>query len=154
MEKSAVVYFTISGNTESIAKIIAEKTNSDIYKIEPKAPYTDDDVNWRDMNCRANREQNDSSARPEIANEINLDTYDKIYLGYPIWWDTLPKILNTFIETHALDGKEISAFCTSGSSSIDTSISALKSYGLNITDSIRFSTPASTTEIENWLQNN
>jgi flavodoxin len=103
------------------------------------------------MNCRANREQNDPTARPEIANEINLDGYDKVYLGYPIWWNTLPKIINTFVETHALDSKEIVAFCTSGSSSIDTSISALKEYGLNIIDSKRIEADASESNIESWL---
>ncbi len=149
--KTAVVYFSVSNVTGRIAKIIAEKLGADIFEIEPKVSYTDDDLNWRDMGCRANREQNDVSARPEIANEINLDGYDKVYLGYPIWWNTLPKIINTFVETHALDGKEIVAFCTSGSSSIDTSISALKEYGLNIANNKRLEANVSEEDIKNWL---
>ena len=149
--KTAVVYFSASGITKRIAKTIAEEQGADLFEIEPKTPYTNDDLNWRDMGCRANREQNDASARPEIANGINLDSYDEVYLGYPIWWNTLPKIINTLIETHALDGKEIVAFCTSGSSSIDTSVSALKEYGLNIVNSKRLEANASEEDIKNWL---
>ena len=152
MEKSAVVYFSRTNNTEKVAQIIAKQTNSDIYEIEAKVSYTDDDINWHDDNSRANREQNDSGARPEIATIPNISEYDTIYLGYPIWWGTMPKIMNTFIETKALDGKKIAAFCTSGSSGIETSVSALKSYGLNIIGSQRFSSSATESEVENWLK--
>ena len=91
-----------------------------------------------DENCRANREQKDVNARPAIKNTIDLAEYDEVYLGYPIWWGTLPKIINTFIETGALNDKKIPAFCTSGSSSIDTSIAALKDLGLNVEDGKRY----------------
>lgn len=152
-KKVAVVYFSCTDNTERIAKLIADKASADLYKIEAKTPYTDDDLNWRDLNSRANREQNDSQARPEIANTPDISKYDTIYLGYPIWWNTLPKIINTFIETKALDGKKIAAFCTSGSSTIETSISALKDYGLNVVSERRFESNASENEIEDWLKN-
>lgn len=152
MEKSAVVYFSRTNNTEKVAQIIAKQTNSDIYKIEAKVPYTDDDINWHNDDSRANREQNDNSARPEIASIPNISEYDTIYLGYPIWWGTMPKIINTFIETKALDGKKIAAFCTSGGSGIETSVSVLKSYGLNVIGSQRFDSSATESEVENWLK--
>ena len=152
MEKSAVVYFSQTNNTKNVAQIITEQTNSDIYEIEARVPYTDEDINWHDDNSRANREQNDSLARPEIANIPDIAEYDTIYLGYPIWWGTMPKIINTFIETGALDDKKVAAFCTSGSSGIETSVSALKSYGLDVISSQRFSATASENEVENWLK--
>lgn len=150
--KTAIVYFTCTNITERIATIIAEETGGDLFKIEAKTPYTEDDLNWQDMNCRANREQNDDSARPEIANIPNISEYDTIYLGYPIWWDTIPKIINSFIETKALDGKNIIAFCTSGSSSIDTSLSALKSYDLNVIGSQRFGASTTEKEVGDWIK--
>ncbi|MBQ6461628.1 NAD(P)H-dependent oxidoreductase [Candidatus Saccharibacteria bacterium] len=150
--KAAVVYFSRTNNTERLAKIIAEKTGADLYKIEAKTPYTDDDINWHDKNCRANLEQNDDSARPEITTIPDISEYDTIYLGYPIWWYTLPKIMDTFIETNALNGKKIIAFCTSGSSDIETSVSALKNYGLDVIESQRFGESASENEVENWLK--
>ena len=150
--KTAVVYFSRTNNTERIAKIIAEKTGAELYKIEAKTPYTDDDINWQDKDCRANLEQNNDSARPEITTIPNISEYDTIYLGYPIWWYTLPKIMNTFIETNALNGKKIIAFCTSGSSDIETSVSALKNYNLNVVESQRFGESATESEVENWLK--
>ena len=152
MGKSAVIYFSRTNNTQKVAQIIARQTNSDIYEIKAEVPYTNDDINWHDSNSRANREQNDNSARPKITNIPNISEYNTIYLGYPIWWGTMPKIMNTFIETKALDGKKIAAFCTSGGSNIETSISALKSYGLDIIDSQKFSTPAAENEVNDWLE--
>ena len=148
MDKSAVIYFSASGITKRIANSLAKNVGADIFEIEAKTAYTDDDLNWRDMGCRANREQQDPSARPEIQKEIDLSNYDTIYLGYPIWWDTLPKVINTFVETGALNGKKVFAFCTSGSSSIDTSVSALKKYNLDVVASKRFAASAADSEIK------
>lgn len=151
MEQSAVVYFSCTDNTERIAKLIAEQTNSDIFELEAKSPYTSDDLNWHNMDSRANLEQNDASAHPEITNIPDISAYDTIYLGYPIWWGTIPKIINTFVETGALDGKNIVAFCTSGSTSIETSVFALENYKLDVIDSRRFSESATEDEVKNWL---
>ena len=152
MEKSAVVYFSRTNNTEKVAQIIAKQTDSDIYEIEAKVPYTDEDIDWHNDDSRANREQNDSSVRPEIASIPDVSDYDMIYLGYPIWWGTIPKIMNTFIESGALDSKRIAAFCTSGSSGIETSVSALEEYGLDIVGGRRFDVSASESEITEWLK--
>ena len=152
MEKTAVVYFSQTNNTERVAQIIAEQTNSDIYEIEAKVPYTDDDTNWHNDNSRANIEQNDDSTRPEIANIPDVSEYDTIYLGYPIWWGTMPKIMNTFIETDALNDKKVAAFCTSGGSDIEASVSALQNYDLDVIGSQRFENTASEDEIENWVK--
>lgn len=84
--KSLVLYFSATNNTEQIAKYISEITSSDILEIIPKDIYTDEDLDYNNDNSRANREQNDKNSRPEISNNLDIENYDIIYLGYPIWW--------------------------------------------------------------------
>ncbi|MCR5836443.1 MAG: flavodoxin [Lachnospiraceae bacterium] len=138
--KIAVVYFSGTGNTKVIAEMIAKETNADIFEIVPKQAYTDADLNYNDDNCRANKEQNDDAARPQISNDLSATTeYDVIYLGHPIWWGTVPRIIQTYLEKYDLSDATIHTFCTSGSSSIDKSLSDLKGWypKLNIIDGKR-----------------
>ncbi len=89
--------------------------------------YTEEDLNYNDDSCRANVEMNDPESRPAISNTIeNLSDYDTIYIGYPIWWGSLPRIMNTFLDTYDFSGKTIVPFCTSGSSSISQSVSVIR----------------------------
>lgn len=126
-DKALVVYFSCTGNTKSMAQEIAAQTNADLFEILPEQPYTQEDLNYQNDACRANQEMNDASARPAIESRIeNLSDYDTIYIGYPIWWGTLPRILNTFFDTYDLSGKTILPFCTSGGSSILESVSAIR----------------------------
>lgn len=151
---SIVIYFSATGNTERIANMIGNVTGSSVIQIVPADPYTDEDLNYSDDDCRANREQNDDDARPEIANTIdNLESYDTIYLGYPIWWGDVPKIVLTFLDTYDLEGKTIIPFCTSGSSGISTSISTLRNYNsnINVLDGRRFSTSDDESDISEWI---
>lgn len=150
---SVVVYFSATGNTERVANLIGEATGSNVIEITPEEAYTDEDLNYSDDNCRANLEQNDDSARPGISNEINVDSYDTIYLGYPIWWGDIPKIILTFIDTHNLDGKTIVPFCTSGSSGISTSVSTLRDYNsnMNVLEGRRFSSSEDIEDVTNWI---
>ena len=152
---SVVLYFSATGNTEKIAKKIAKASESDIIEIIPKEEYKDEDLDYN-SDCRANREQNDSKARPEIKNEIDINKFDTIYLGYPIWWGTNPKIILTLIDTYDLTGKTIIPFCTSGSSDIENSVNDLRRYNsnLNIKDGKRFSSDASDEEIKDFINNN
>lgn len=152
--KSLVLYFSATGNTEIVAKKIAELSGSDIIEIISKEEYTDDDLDYNNSDCRANKEQNDDSARPEIDNAIDVSQYDKIYLGYPIWWGTNPKIILTLIDTVDLSGKTVIPFCTSGGSDITTSVNELKSYNSNISwqDGQRFNTNSTDDEIKTWLE--
>lgn len=128
----AVIYFSATGNTENIAEYISKELEADLIEIEPENPYTTEDLNYNSDNCRANQEQNNDNARPAIANEINVDDYDTIYLGYPIWWGTVPKIILTFLDTCNLDGKTAIPFCTSGGSGISASQRDLENYNKNI----------------------
>ena len=136
---SVVLYFSATGTTKKIAERIANKSNSDIIEIVPKEEYKSEDLNYN-SDCRANREQQDSKARPEIKNTIDLSKYDTIFLGYPIWWGTNPKIILTLLDTYDLTNKTIIPFCTSGSTGIEGSVNDLRNYNskLNIKDGKRF----------------
>ena len=119
--KVLVVIFSRTGHTKPLAEYIAEDLNADLYEIEAKVPYTDDDIKYY-TNCRADREQNDPSARPEIAGELpDVTGYDTVFIGYPIWHGQAPKIIYTFLEGVDLSGKTIIPFCTSHSSPLGTS---------------------------------
>ena len=150
-----VVYFSATGNTKSMAETIAEVTGADIYEIVPEDPYTSEDLNYSDDNCRANQEMNDESARPAIAGEIeNIDEYDTIFLGYPIWWGTMPRIINTFLDTYDLSGKTIMPFCTSGGSSVSTSVTDIRNIceDSEVMDGLRGTSSIDKTSIEEWLE--
>lgn len=148
------IYFSATGSTRGIANLIQQVTNSSIYEIEALVPYTTADLNYSNSGCRANQEQNNPSARPEIGSEVvDLSDYEVIYLGYPIWWGKAPKIVYTFLDAYDLSGKTIIPFCTSGSSSISGSISDLRALEPNATwlSGTRFSSNASITTIQSWV---
>ena len=148
-----VIYFSRTGNTEKIAKFLSELTGADEYVIEAAVPYTDDDIKYQDDNCRANQEQNDKTVRPEIANPIaSIDSYDTIFLGYPIWWGQEPRIIDTFLESYDFSDKTVIPFCTSGSSGIETSeknISELVTIG-NQLEGRRFPAGATKDDVKAW----
>ena len=153
--KSVVLYFSATGTTKKIAERIAKESNSDIIEIIPKEEYKKEDLDYNN-NCRANREQNDSKARPEIKNTIDISKYDNIYLGYPIWWGTNPKIILTLLDTYDFTNKTIIPFCTSGSTGISGSVNDLRNYNnkLNIKDGKRFSPNDSDEIIKDFINNN
>ena len=153
-KKIAVIYFSATGTTRKVAGYIKKAANGDLIEIIPKDKYTDSDLNYGNDNSRANKEQNDSTARLAISNNINTDSYDIIYLGYPIWWGDVPKIILTFLDNHNLDGKTIIPFCTSGSTGIEGSLSTLKNYDKNVNwlDGKRFSASVTQDEITNWVK--
>lgn len=131
--KVLVAYFSCTGNTERVAKAIAEATDGTLYRITPQTAYTSADLNWRNTKSRTSREMSNATSRPSLADkEAKAETYDVIFLGYPIWWDKAPRIIQTFIESYRLNGKTIIPFATSGSSSITNSVKALRSEYENI----------------------
>ena len=151
-DKAAVVYFSCTNHTKGVAEKISSYMSAPLLRIEPKIAYTDADLDYTQSDCRANREQNDSSARPEIKEALDVSSYDSLFLGYPIWWGKLPKIICTFCESEDLSGKTIIPFCTSGGSGIATSVSELKTLNPNSTvlDGRRFSSSASQSEVASW----
>ncbi len=153
--KSVVLYFSATGTTKKIAERIARESKSDIIKIIPEEEYKKEDLNYN-SDCRANREQNDSKSRPKIKNAIDINKYDTIYLGYPIWWGTNPKIILTLLDTYDFTNKIIIPFCTSGSTEISGSVENLRKYNpnLNIKDGKRFSTNDSDEVIKEFINRN
>lgn len=125
--KVLVAYFSATGTTEGVAEHIANGLNADIYEIVPEDPYTDADLNYNDDNSRTTIEMNDPSARPAISGSVeNMDQYDIVFIGYPIWWGEAPRIVSTFMESYDFSGKTIVPFCTSGGSGVGSSASNLE----------------------------
>lgn len=118
MKKELVAYFSPTGTTARAARALAEAAGADIYEIKPAVPYTRADLNWNDTHSRSSREMNDPASRPELADVPDVSAYERIYLGFPIWWYTAPKIIRTFLENFDLNGKTIILFATSGGSGI------------------------------------
>ena len=129
--KVAVVYFSATGNTKSVAEYVSNATGGDLIPLIPEVEYLDKDLTY-DENSRANVEQKDDNARPGIKNEIPVENYDVLFIGYPIWFGQAPKIMFTFIDKYDLSGKIVIPFCTSASSDISASMSKFKEYNKNI----------------------
>lgn len=119
MKHTLVAYFSATGTTALLAKKIADMIQSDLYEIIPRQPYSDADLNWRDPHSRSSLEMKDETSRPELKERnIQLDQYDTILLGFPIWWYTAPAIIRTFVENNDLSGKRVILFATSGGSGL------------------------------------
>lgn len=149
-----VAYFSATGNTQKIASSLQTILNADLYEIVPETPYTDEDLNYNNDDCRANQEQNDPSARPAITGELDdPEQYDVVFLGYPIWWGQAPKVLYTFLERYDFGDAVIVPFCTSGSSGIGSSAEGLRELTAQAQwlDGYRFSSGASQEEITQWV---
>lgn len=127
MSKRLVAFFSASGVTAQAAKTLAEAAGAGLYEIRPQAPYTKEDLNWRDKDSRCSREMNDRSFRPPLADrDAPVADCDTIFLGFPIWWSTAPTIILTFLESYDFSGKTIVLFATSGGSGLDRSAVDLK----------------------------
>ncbi len=125
--KVLVAYFSATGTTARAAQKVAAATGGELYAITPAQPYTDADLDWNDKQSRSSVEMNDPKARPALGGKrLDVSGYDVVFIGYPIWWDLAPRIINTFIESHDLKGKTVVPFATSGSSSIMGSAATLK----------------------------
>lgn len=155
MSKSLVAYFSATGATKRLAQKIARTLDADIFEIEPEVGYTDEDLKWPSRNNRSCIEMRNKSFRPLVLNKIEeIDEYDSIFLGFPIWYYTAPTIINTFIEENNLMGKSIYVFVTSGVNSVDKSFKDLKRKypNINFISGRRFSGAYYEKELFNWLE--
>ena len=117
MSKILVAYFSASGVTANVAKMLAKAADADLYEIKPEIPYTQADLDWTDKKSRSSLEMNDPASRPAIAGTVSgMENYDTLFVGFPIWWYVAPTIINTFLESYDLSGKTIIPFATSGGS--------------------------------------
>lgn len=122
-----VAYFSATGTTAKVARDIAAVTGGTLFEIAPQTPYTAADLDWHNKQSRSSVEMGDDASRPALKNKkADIADYDTVFIGYPIWWNLAPRIINTFIEQHNLSGKVIIPFATSGGSSINNSVSTLK----------------------------
>ena len=127
MSKVLVCFYSASGVTRRKASELAKEAGGDLYEITPKQIYTDEDLNWRNESSRSSIEIKDESYRPEIEDiNIDIDSYDTIYVGYPIWWGIAPNVVKTFLDKIDLTNKKIITFCTSGGSALEPSTDDLK----------------------------
>ena len=153
--KTLVVYFSCTGTTELIAEYITEILGADSYQIVPEDPYTEADLAYY-TNGRADQEQNDPNVRPAISGSVeNMDEYDTIILGYPIWHGQAPRIISTFLESYDFSGKTIVPFCTSHSSGIGSSASNLHSLcaeSVEWMDGKRFKSGVSKESVQKWIE--
>ncbi len=125
--KILVAYFSATGTTARAAEKLADVTGGELYAIAPAQPYTGADLDWNDKQSRSSVEMNDPKSRPAIkGRKENIADYDVVFIGYPIWWNLAPRIINTFIESHDLKGKTVIPFATSGGSTLAGSAAALK----------------------------
>ena len=151
--KALVVYFSATGTTAKAARTIAEVTGGTLYEIVPQQAYSSDDLDWNDRQSRSSVEMNDPQARPALKDaEPDVAACDVIFIGYPVWWDQTPRIINTFIESHDLNGKTLVPFATSGGSGITGSVRELKrAYPELEWQDGRLLNGASRNTVQNWV---
>lgn len=155
MSRILVAYFSASGVTKSVAEKMASTLGADIFEIVPERPYTKADLNWLDKRSRSTLEMKDRSCRPGIIYRVNnMEQYDTLFLGFPVWWYREPSIIDTFMESYNFDGVKIIPFCTSGGSKIGDSGKNMQelAHGADIAEGGRIPARASVEEIRAWAE--
>ncbi len=154
MSKVLVAFFSASGVTKKVASKLASVLNADLHEIIPEKPYSKEDLDWTNENSRSTIEmKKDKSIRPAIANKVdNMEQYDVVYIGFPIWWYIAPTIVNTFLEQYDLRGKKIIPFATSGISGMGNTNKELQPscIGAELLEGKRFSKDVSEAELKDW----
>ena len=156
MSRKLVAYFSAIGVTAKVAESFAEAIGADIYEIEPETPYTKADLDWTNKQSRSSIEMNDPSSRPAIAGlRDNMDDYDTLFVGFPIWWYIAPTIINTFLESYDLTGKTIIPFATSGGSGMGKTNEKLlpSCAGAKLLEGKVFKSNVSKAEMNRWVSN-
>ncbi len=149
-----VAYFSATNTTEGVAKNIAESLNADLYEITPETPYTSEDLNYNDDKSRSTIEMNDPDSRPAISGSVeNMEQYDIVFIGYPIWWGEAPRILCTFVESYDFSDKTVVPFCTSGGSGVGSSASNLEKLtsGAEWLSGTRLNGSSSKDSVAEWI---
>ena len=155
MTKTLVAYFSASGVTASVAEKLSRAIGADLYEIAPEVPYTDADLNWMDKKSRSSVEMEDRSSRPAIGTQVeNMDQYDTIFVGFPIWWYREPSIIDTFMEAYDFTGKTVIPFATSGGSGLGDSAKNMQALvpGARVTDGEKFSRSVSEDKLKSWAE--
>lgn len=154
MSKKLVAYFSASGTTKKAAEHLAKAAGADLFEIKPAVPYSRADLDWTNKKSRSSIEMQNPDSRPAIAEQLpNIEDYDTIFIGFPIWWYVAPTIIDTFVESYDFSGKTIIPFATSGGSSMGKTVEVLQALcpTANWKDS-KMLNHISNTELQNWLR--
>lgn len=154
MAKTLVAYFSASGVTKGVAEKLAKAAGAELFEIVPEQPYTDEDLNWNNKHSRSSVEMGDRACRPEINSVVSdMGQYDRVFVGFPVWWYREPSIIDTFLEAYDFSGKTIVPFCTSGGSGLGETAGNIRSLakGADVRDGKRFSPGVSEEELKAWL---
>lgn len=156
MSNKLVAYFSASGVTKSVAEKLAGETGADLFEIVPETRYTNADLDWQNSRSRSSVEMKDRNARPAIASKVgNMDQYDVIFVGFPVWWYREPSIIDTFMEAYDFSGKTIVPFATSGGSGLGDAPKNMQALakGSKVENGKRFSVVVSGQELRAWAEN-
>lgn len=156
--KTLVVYYSATGSTKNVAEEIAKNLNADLFEIEPVNVYTSADLDWTNNDSRVSKEHNDESLRDvslKTTKVDNWESYDRVLIGYPIWWGIAAWPVNTFVKNNNFTGKTVIPFCTSASSGLGESGKLLAEYANtgNWMEGYRFSSGASSSQIKTFTDN-
>lgn len=155
MTKALVAYFSASGITAKVAANLAKAIGADLYEIAPEVPYTKADLNWMDKKSRSTVEMEDRSSRPAIGTKVeNMEQYDTVFVGFPIWWYREPSIIDTFMEAYDFSGKTVIPFATSGGSGLGDSYNNMQALAPSaiVKDGKRFPLSASEASLKEWAE--
>ena len=153
MKKALVAYFSASGVTKQLAQRLAASVGADIFEIAPEVPYTKADLNWMDKKSRSTVEMQDTSCRPAIADTLaDMQKYEVVFVGFPIWWYREPSIIDTFMEAYDFAGKTVVPFATSGGSGMGESGAIMQKLApkASVAEGTRFNARASEEELREW----
>lgn len=153
--KKLVAYFSCSGVTKKLAGKLAQAAGADLFEIQPEVPYTRKDLDWMNKKSRSSVEMSDPNSRPAIASKVEqMDAYDVVFVGFPIWWYVAPTIIDTFLESYDFSGKTVIPFATSGTSGMgdtDKVLQKLLPEDVAWKPGKRFSSVASEDELSAWI---
>ena len=155
MSKVLVAYFSASGVTAKAAANLAKAAGADLFEIVPERVYTKADLNWQDKNSRSSVEMNDRSSRPAIKSKVdNMEQYDVVFVGFPIWWYREPSIIDTFMESYDFSGKTIVPFCTSGGSGLGSTSQNLQALakGAKVIEGKKLSFMTTEGSLKKWVE--
>lgn len=155
MKKVLVAYFSATAATKHVAEVLAESINADLFEIVPEKIYTNADLDWADNQSRSTIEMKDRTCRPKIRTRVrDMEQYDVVFLGFPIWWYREPSIIDTFVESHKMDGKIIVPFATSGGSSMGDSHKNIQTLApkAKVEEGEVFDAGADAKELKKWAK--
>lgn len=153
MTKKLIAYFSVSGVTKKVAEALAAADGADLFEIAPVEPYTAADIDYTNKQSRSTLEMTDLNSRPAVCCKVeNMDQYDTVFIGFPVWWGREPSIVDTFIDENCLSGKVVVPFCTSGGSDASGSTARIRELakGATVIDGIRMAGDISPEELMIW----